>query len=196
MTAPSIRSYMQIFSRFGLTWHRKVNFSTFSRKLTWPSKPSILSRASPGHLHFFLDLSPKYFSKIFSNKSKNENRQSKKTRAGKWSKSVKLKVNLVNYDAIWCQIGSQFAWVPMGPHGGPYGVPGKHFVIHGQIMENRSMENSWKIRCKNHGKNNGKLNGTSMENPWIIKNRKIEPPKMGSRTGIRFDTKWHHNWLN
>ena len=35
MTAPSIRSYMQIFSRFGLTWHRQVNFSTFSGKLTF-----------------------------------------------------------------------------------------------------------------------------------------------------------------
>ena len=37
MTAPGIRSYMQIFSRFGLTWHRKVNFSTFSGKLTFQS---------------------------------------------------------------------------------------------------------------------------------------------------------------
>ena len=46
--------------------------------------------------------------------------------------------------------------------------PGKHFVIHGQIMETRSMENPWKIQCKNHGKNHGKLNGKSMENPWII----------------------------
>ena len=34
--------------------------------------------------------------------------KSKKTRTGKWSKSVKLKVDLVNYDAIWCQIGSPF----------------------------------------------------------------------------------------
>ena len=33
MTAPGIRSYMQIFSRFGLTWHRKVHFSTFDGKL-------------------------------------------------------------------------------------------------------------------------------------------------------------------
>ena len=37
MTAPSIRSYMQIFSRFGLTWHRKFHFSTFSGKLTFQS---------------------------------------------------------------------------------------------------------------------------------------------------------------
>ena len=37
VTAPSIRSYMQIFSRFGLTWHRKVNFSTFSGKLRFQS---------------------------------------------------------------------------------------------------------------------------------------------------------------
>ena len=36
-TAPTIRSYIQIFSRFGLTWHRKVHFSTFSGKLTFQS---------------------------------------------------------------------------------------------------------------------------------------------------------------
>ena len=36
-TAPSIRSYMQIFCRFGLTWYRKVNFSTFSGKQTFQS---------------------------------------------------------------------------------------------------------------------------------------------------------------
>ena len=35
MTAPTVRSYMQIFSRFGGTWHRKVHFSTFSGKLTF-----------------------------------------------------------------------------------------------------------------------------------------------------------------
>ena len=46
--------------------------------------------------------------------------------------------------------------------------PGKHFVIHGQIMENRSMENPWKIQCKNQWKNHGKLNGKSMENPREI----------------------------
>ena len=47
MTAPSIRSYMQIFSRFGLTWHRKVNFSTFSGKLTFQS-----TRNGPQNLPF------------------------------------------------------------------------------------------------------------------------------------------------
>ena len=32
----------------------------------WPSKPSILSRVSPGHLYYlFLDTSPTYVSKIF-----------------------------------------------------------------------------------------------------------------------------------
>ncbi len=35
----------------------------------WPSKPSILSRVSPGHLYYlFLDISPTYFSKIFRTK--------------------------------------------------------------------------------------------------------------------------------
>ena len=33
----------------------------------------------------------------------------KKTRAGKWSRSVLSKVNLEPYDAIWCQFGSQFS---------------------------------------------------------------------------------------
>ena len=47
MIAPSIRSYMQIFSRFGLTWHRKVNFSTFSGKLTFQS-----TRNGPQNLPF------------------------------------------------------------------------------------------------------------------------------------------------
>ena len=47
VTAPSIRSYMQFFSRFGLTWHRKVNFSTFSGKLTFQS-----SRNGPQNLPF------------------------------------------------------------------------------------------------------------------------------------------------
>ena len=37
MTAPTIRSYMQIFSRFGGTRCRKVHFSTFSGKLTFQS---------------------------------------------------------------------------------------------------------------------------------------------------------------
>ena len=41
VTAPSIRSYMQMFCRFGLTWHRKVNFSTFSGKLTCQSTRNV-----------------------------------------------------------------------------------------------------------------------------------------------------------
>ena len=57
--------------------------------------------------HRFFFFVPETLNPIFLGKSK-------KTRAGKWSRSVKLKVNLVNYDAIWCQIGSQFPWVPMG----------------------------------------------------------------------------------
>ena len=35
--------------------------------------------------------------------------KSKKTRAGKWSRSVFSKVNLEPYDAIWCQFGSQIS---------------------------------------------------------------------------------------
>ena len=37
VTAPTVRCYLQIFSRFGGTWHRKVHFSTFSGKLTFQS---------------------------------------------------------------------------------------------------------------------------------------------------------------
>ena len=47
MTAPNIRSYMQFFSRFGLTWLRKVNFSTFSGQLTFQS-----TRNGPQNLPF------------------------------------------------------------------------------------------------------------------------------------------------
>ena len=54
--------------------------------------------------HRFFFFVPETLNPIFLGKSK-------KTRAGKCSRSVKLKVDLVNYDAIWCQIGSQFPWV-------------------------------------------------------------------------------------
>ena len=65
-------------------------------------------------------------------------------------------------------------------------------------------EKPWKTQWEIHGK--------SMGNPWEIKMEKKEmfpwfsmpnknahkflgskPPKIGSKTGIRFDTKWHHN---
>ena len=118
MTAAGIRSYMQIFSRFGLTWHRKVNFSTFSGKL------------APQRIrHRFFFFVPETLNPIFLGKSK-------KTRAEKCSRSVKLKVDLVNYDAIWCQIGSQFPWVLFGPHG----VPGKHFLFFPFLL---SMDFPW-----------------------------------------------------
>ena len=127
-------------------------------------------------------------------------------------KTIFLQVSLFRYLGVQAlsEIHSRICL----PCGGVYFVflrqegyrkpPGKHFVIHGQIMENRSMENPWKIQCKNHGKNHGKLNGKSMENPWKIKTEKKEmfpwysmPHKkrsfLGSKIGIRFDTKWHHN---
>ena len=34
-TAPTVRCYLQSFSRFGGTWYQKVNFSTFDGKLTF-----------------------------------------------------------------------------------------------------------------------------------------------------------------
>ena len=43
----------------------------------WPSKPSILSRVSPGHLYYlFLDITPAYFQKYFAKRRKLENRKS------------------------------------------------------------------------------------------------------------------------
>ena len=83
MTAPSIRSYMQIFSRFGLTWHRKVNFSTFSGKLTFQS-----TRNGPQNLPFcpgslqdtfiiYSSISHQHiFRTYFANKTNLDNRKS------------------------------------------------------------------------------------------------------------------------
>ena len=82
MTAPSTRSYMHMFSRFGLTWHRKVHFSTISGKRTFQSTRNGTQNLPfcPGSLQdnfiMFLDISPTDFSKIFPKrtKSKIENR--------------------------------------------------------------------------------------------------------------------------
>ena len=129
MTAAGIQSCMQIFSRFGLTWHRKVNFSTFSGKLTI--------------LHRFFFFVPETLHPIFLGKSK-------KTRAGKCSRSVKLKVDLVNYDAIWCQIGSQFLSPFLGVlspktcgHFIIHGEPGKHFIFSVFMFHGFPMDFPW-----------------------------------------------------
>ena len=52
--------------------------------------------------HRFFFFVPETLNPIFLGKSK-------KTRAGKWSRSVFSKVNLEPCDAIWCQFGSQFS---------------------------------------------------------------------------------------
>ena len=52
--------------------------------------------------HRFFFFVPATLNPIFLGKSK-------KTRAGKWSRSVFSKNNLEPYDAIWCQFGSQFS---------------------------------------------------------------------------------------
>ena len=70
MTAQGLRSYMQIFSRFGLTWHRKVNFSTFSGKLTFQSTrngPQNLPFC-PGSLQDTFIIFLRYITNICSNK--------------------------------------------------------------------------------------------------------------------------------
>jgi len=67
VTAQSIRSYMQNFSRFGLAWHRKVNFSTFSGKLTLQSTrngPQNLPFC-PGPLQDTFIIFPRYLTNIF-----------------------------------------------------------------------------------------------------------------------------------
>ena len=47
-------------SLFNILW--QIGISMYQKR---PSKPSILSRVSPGHLYYlFLDISPTYFSKI------------------------------------------------------------------------------------------------------------------------------------
>ena len=61
------------------------------------------SMAIPIHgYHRFFFFVPETLNPMFLGKSK-------KTRAGKWSRSVFSKNNLEPYDAIWCQFGSQFS---------------------------------------------------------------------------------------
>ena len=68
----------------------------------------------------------------------------------------------------------------------------------GKTMEH-SMGNPWKI----HGKSLENKNEKKEMFPWFSMPNKnahkflgSTPPKNGPKTGIRFDTKWHHNWLN
>ena len=100
--------------------------STFSGKLT----PQRIR-------HRFFFFVPETLNPIFLGKSK-------KTRAGKCSRSVKLKVYLINYDAIWCQIGSQFPWVRFS-----------HFIL---SMENQGNISFFAVFI---------LHGFPMDFPWI-----------------------------
>ena len=122
MTAAGIRSYMQIFSRFGLTWHRKVNFSTFSGKLTFQS-----TRNGPQNLPFcpgplqdtfiiFSSISHQHiFRKYFSKKSKTEN---PKRRAPENDRDLSFQ---------------KLIWSHMGTHGLSMDYP---WIIHGLSMDN------------------------------------------------------------
>ena len=82
-TAPTIRSYLQSFSRFGGTWGQKVHFSTFSGKLIFqcsrngPQNPPFC----PGSLQdtfiiYFSILHQHIFRKDFAKITNLENRQS------------------------------------------------------------------------------------------------------------------------
>ena len=99
-------------SMFGWFWevggHRKNSLHRCALSFSYLDKRNV--KKPPKYLFDFLTLVichrffffvPEILNPIFLGKSK-------KTRAGKWSRSVKLKVNLVNYGAIWCQIGSHF----------------------------------------------------------------------------------------
>ena len=80
-TAPTVRCYLQSFSRFGGTWGQKVHFTTFSSKLTFQC-----TRNGPQNLPFCPGLSrtPLLFSSISNHqifqkdfaKTNLENRQS------------------------------------------------------------------------------------------------------------------------
>ena len=108
MTAAGIQSYMQIFSRFGLTWHRKVNFSTFSGKLTFQSTRNGLQNLPfcPGSLQdtFIICSSMSHqhiFSKIFFKKI--ENWKFKKTRTGIW---IEIRAENNWFGQLWCHLVS------------------------------------------------------------------------------------------
>ena len=108
-----IWSYMASKSQLFYVF-RKTDISKYSK---WPSKPSILSRASPGHLHyFFLDISPTYFSKMFFKKSKTEN---PKRRAPENDRDLSFQ------KLIWSHMGAH--GTPWDPHGDPidFGFSGR-----------------------------------------------------------------------
>ena len=123
MTAPGIRSYMQIFSRFGLTWHRKVNFSTFSGKLTFQSTrngPQNLPFC-PGPLQDTFIIFPRYLTNIFF-KNSFQNIFSKNTLKTENPKrrAPENDRDLSFPKLIWSHVGTLD---PMGSLWGPHGDP-------------------------------------------------------------------------
>ena len=87
-TAPTIRCYLQSFSRFGGTWGQKVHFWTFDGKLTFQC-----TRNGPRNLQFcpgslqdtfiiYSSISHQYISNIFCKK---ENRN-KHVQKGYWTR--------------------------------------------------------------------------------------------------------------
>ena len=82
-TAPSIRSYLQSFSRFGGTWGQKVHFSLFSGKLTFqcsrngPQNPPFCPGSLQDTFIIYSSISHKHiFRKYFSKTQNLENRKS------------------------------------------------------------------------------------------------------------------------
>ena len=77
------KRFRRTLAGFGLTWHQKVHFSTFSGKLTFQCTRNSAQNPPfcPGSLqdtvfYLFLDISPTYSPNIFCKKKNIENRKS------------------------------------------------------------------------------------------------------------------------
>ena len=75
------KTFRRTLAGFGLTWHRKVHFLTFSGKLTFQCTRNGLQNPPfcPGSIQdtfiFFLDISPPDLPKIFRKETNVENRK-------------------------------------------------------------------------------------------------------------------------
>ena len=107
VTAPTIRCYLQSFSRFGGTRYRKVHFSTFSGKLTFQSSRNGLQNLPfcPGSLQdtfiIYSSISQQHiFQKYFATRNNLDNRKSENLKIQKSRFTNKCPVN--------CAIASRY----------------------------------------------------------------------------------------
>ena len=96
-TAPTIRSYLQSFSRFGGTWYQKVHFSTFSGKLTFqctrngPQNPPFCPGSLQDAFIIYSSISHQHICpNIFCTKMNLENRKSGNLKNRSWKVKVSL----------------------------------------------------------------------------------------------------------